>query len=203
MRASERPGGKVLACLIVLLLMATWLAFVPGCGGKKERDGTVEVSETEETPGREGEGVAPSSGEGAGGEDVDVPADEAAGEEKVGEGEVSYQVYREAPSEEELGAPLYPGAAYVPESGGSVSGVAPEGEFTTVGGEFRTQDPFRVVLAWYRERLGEPLFLEESQSTATWSMREGGKMVLVGLRGEASGTTISIYNLQGSEELLP
>ncbi|MBC7247821.1 MAG: hypothetical protein H5T73_08585 [Actinobacteria bacterium] len=203
MRASERQGGKVIVCLLVLFLMATWLAFIPGCGGKKEQDGTVEDAALEETPGEGGEEVAPSSGEGAEGEGVDVPADEAAGEGQVGEGEVSYQVYQEAPSEDELGAPIYPGAAYVPESGGSVSGVAPEGEFTTVGGEFRTQDPFGLVLAWYRERLGEPLFLEESQSTATWSRREGGNMVLVGLRGEASGTTISIYNLQGSEELLP
>ncbi|MCL6630187.1 MAG: hypothetical protein K6U00_11360 [Armatimonadetes bacterium] len=166
----------------VLLLTAGLLAAgvaLAGCGEKKT---------TLETP----EGKVEVSEEGGGKITY-----------KTGEGEATYEAATEAPSEEELGAPLYPGAAYVPESGGSVSGVAPEGEFTTVGGEFRTPDPFRMVLAWYRERLGEPLFQEESQSTATWSRREGGKMVLVGLRGEASGTTISIYNLQGSEELLP
>lgn len=200
MRTGKQPGHKAMTCLFALLLMAASLALLSGCGGKKGEDGTVDVSALEETTGAEGEGFAPVPEEGG---SVDVSQEGASGEKQVGEGEVSYRIYQEAPGEEELGAPIYPGADYVPESGGSVTGVAPEGEFATVGGEFRTQDPFLKVLAWYRERLGEPFFLEESQSTATWSRREDGKLVLVGLRGEPSGTTISIYNLQGNEELLP
>jgi len=191
-----------LACLLALFLLAASLVAVSGCGGDKEAADTAEDSTGEVVAGTEGGEVAANPEEAAE-ESVDASQGDVPEEAQVGEGEVSYQIYHEAPSEGELGAPVYPGASYVPSSGGSVTGTGPEGDYTTVGGEFHTGDGFQQVLAWYRERLGEPLLVEASQSTATWSRREGDRMVVVGLRGEASGTTISIYNLQGSEELFP
>lgn len=198
-----RTGAKRITCILFLLFLSASLCAASGCGGKKDDAGTVEDSIGEEVTGAEGGEVAVNPEAAGEGESEDASQGGDAGTMTVGEGEVSYHIYQEAPSEEELGAPLYPGASYLPSSGGSVSGTAPEGDFTTTGGEFHTDDGFQQVLAWYRDRLGEPLFLEPSQSTATWSRREGNRMVVVGLRGETSGTTIAIYNLQGSEELLP
>ncbi|WP_287153090.1 hypothetical protein [Candidatus Solincola tengchongensis] len=116
-------------------------------------------------------------------------------------GEVAYQVSREAPAEEELGVPLYPGAAYVAGSGGSVSGSSSEGAFTTIGGEYRTKDPFGSVFQWYRERLGEPLVYRPEQDMATWNRAEEGRMVVVGLRREGGETAILIYSLKGDAEI--
>ncbi|MGQ9475538.1 MAG: hypothetical protein ACUVRX_04855 [Actinomycetota bacterium] len=120
---------------------------------------------------------------------------------QVGEGKVTYQVSREAPPEEMLGVPVYPGASYVPGSGGSVSGNSPEGSFSTVGGEFRSADAFGTVFNWYRERLGDPAMYNPQQSLATWNRTEGDRMVMVGLRVEGGETVILIYSLQGNAEL--
>ncbi|MDI6874226.1 hypothetical protein [Candidatus Solincola sp.] len=115
---------------------------------------------------------------------------------------VTYQVSQEAPPEEMLGVPVYPRAAYVPGSGGSVKGNAPEGEFATVGGEFRSADSFEAVYYWYRERLGDPTMCNPQQALATWNRAEGDRMVVVGIRREGGETVILIYSLQGNTELL-
>ncbi len=181
---------------LVALAAAVLLFHVPalaGCGKKEAASGKPP-----------GEGPAAESAEEKEGVSSDEPALQEDGESvtyDTGEGQVTYQVSREAPPEEALGVPVYPGAAYVPGSGGSVSGKSPEGEFATVGGEFRTAEAFETVYRWYRERLGDPVMHDDRQPLATWRRTAGDRMVIVGLRREGEETIILIYSLQGDTEL--
>lgn len=194
MRACEAwKRGWAITLVAAILAVAAFLW--AGCG--RRESATPEGSAPEEV-GPEvvdnGETAATDSGidSAEGGEAVTYSTDG---------GEVSYQVSREAPPEESLGVPVYPGAAYVPGSGGRVSGSSSEGTFTTVGGEYRTKEPFGNVFQWYRERLGEPLVYQPEQEMATWNRAEEGRMVIVGLHREEGETAILIYSLEGSTEL--
>lgn len=182
--------------LFLGLVMAIGLA-LPGwsCGREVSLTGGEPSAVEDASPDRVAEGEEPLEGG-----NPYIP-----GEDKVtyqvGEGEVTYQVSQDAPPEEMLGVPVYPGASYVPGSGGSVKGSGPEGNFSTVGGEFRSADTFEAVFNWYRERLGDPAMYNPQQPLATWNRTEGDRMVVVGLRVEGGETVILIYSLQGDTEL--
>ena len=79
-----------------------------------------------------------------------------------------------APSEAELGAPIYPGATYVPGTGKSSKEVSTkEGTFTTCGAGFYTTDGFSKVVKWYTGKLGAPV--TSVAEKATWSSSTVGK----------------------------
>lgn len=196
MGVRTRSGISRAITLLLGLVMAIGLA-LPwwGCGREEGLPGGEPSAVEDTSPDRVAVGEEPleSGNPSITGEDTVTY--------QVGEGEVTYQVSQEAPPEEMLGVPVYPGASYVPGSGGSVSGNSPEGSFSTVGGEFRSADAFEAVFNWYRERLGDPAMYNPQQSLATWNRTEGDRMVMVGLRVEGGGTVILIYSLQGNTEL--
>lgn len=185
--------------LSAMFLLLLW----SGCGGKEAPAPREEVMVGEEVTPASEESPLQSMEEGEEpGEAEPVSPGEESVTYKTGEGEVTYRVNQEAPPEEMLGVPVYPGAAYVPGSGGSIEGEAPEGRFTTVGGEFHSPDGFDAVFRWYRDRLGDPAIYDSQQSLATWNRMEGDRMVVVGIRREGGETVILIYSMRGSGDLL-
>ena len=161
--------------LVLLMLMGLVLSLVvvAGCGGDKE---------TVSTP------------------YGDVTVDEDSGDVtyETDEGDVTYDVSDEAPSEDELGAPIYPDAEYVPGSGGTASASGPEGEFTTAGAEFTTGDSYADVVEFYTDELGDPLIEDATAMEATWMMDlDDGSVVTVTVTDEGGDVLIYIGRLGG------
>ena len=155
----------------VLLLTAGLLAgmvALVGCGEKKTTletpEGRVEVSE-------EGGGKITY---------------------KTGEGEATYEQATEVPSEEELGAPVYPGAEFNEKGSGSVTGSSAEGKYSSLVAEFAAKDDFDKVFSWYKGRLGEPLYVDGAAREANWSKVEGSRIISVSIQGEDGGVKIII-----------
>jgi len=136
---------------------------------------------------------------------VDTPFGEVTAEDDGGtityeteEGDVTYDYSDKAPSEDDLGAPVYPDAEYVPGSGGVVTGSGPEGKFTTAGAEFTTSDDFDEVVEFYNDEMGDPLIVDETTMEATW-MKEmsDGSVVTVTVTDEGGEVLIYIGRLGG------
>lgn len=161
--ARTEKGGKLKRFTIVLLGLGlvAGLLFLGGCG-KKET--------TIKTP--EGE----------------VKVEEDGGEVTIRteEGETVYRSSTEAPTEEELGAPIYPDAEYVPGSGGTVTGTGEGQRVSTASAEFRTGDDFDEVVAWYEDKLG-PADLETTEPLAAmWNKYD-----------ESGGITVRVEEQEG------
>lgn len=162
--------------LIILCLgLTASLVALSGCG-KKET--------TVKTP--EGEVTVEEGGEGK----VTV---------RTEEGETTYETTGEAPSEEELGAPIYPEAEYVPGSGGTAKGTQEGQVYAYAGGTFKTGDDFEKVLAWYKGKLGEPMYESTSPKEASWIMGEEKDVVTVSISEEDGETTINIVRMSGTK----
>ncbi|MEW6552900.1 MAG: hypothetical protein AB1384_01260 [Actinomycetota bacterium] len=160
--------------LLMLLGLVAGLIFATGCGDKK----------TVETP------------------FGDVTVEEDGGEitYETDEGDISYDVSDKAPSEDDLGAPIYPDAEYVPGSGGVVSASGEEGDFTTAGGEFTTGDSFDDVVGFYTDELGDPLITDTATGEATWMVDLSDESVVtVTVTDEGGEVLIYIGRLSGSE----
>ncbi len=132
---------KVLVLLFIMALVAGLLA-IAGCGSDET---------TIKTP--EGE----------------VKVTEDNGEVTIEDGgdTTTYETSEKAPSEKDLGVPIYPDAEYVAGSGGSVS---VGGEFSGAAGDFTTGDSFDDVVSFYTDELGPPLYMETTTGEATWLM---------------------------------
>ncbi len=161
--ARTEKGGKLKKFLIVLLGLglAAGLMFLGGCG-KKET--------TIKTP--EGE----------------VKVEEEGGEVTIRteEGETVYRQTTEAPTEEELGAPIYPDAEYVPGSGVTATGAGEGQKISTAAAEFRTEDDFDEVLAWYEGKLGKADIETSEPRAAMWGKYE-----------DTGGVTVRIEEQEG------
>ena len=132
----------------------------------------------------------------------DVTVQEDGGEitYETEEGDVSYEYSEEAPSEADLGAPIYPDSEYVPDSGGVVKTTGPEGEYTTAGAEFTTSDDYQDVVDFYTGELGTPLIEDETTREATWmSDLSDASVVTVTVTDEGGEVLIYIGRLGGSE----
>ncbi|OFW57673.1 MAG: hypothetical protein A2W01_04055 [Candidatus Solincola sediminis] len=119
--------------LLVLLALMVFLFATVGCGEKKTTTSTPEG-------------------------DVTVSEDDDSGSETVtgDDGDTTYKADDKAPSEDDLGSPIYPGAKYVEGSGGTVT-TATDGETSTMSsGEFTTTDSYAKVVEWYIGKLGTP-----------------------------------------------
>lgn len=164
---------KILVLLMLLGLAASLLA-VTGCGEKKT---TVKIPGGEEVTVEEKGGKVTYKGE---------------------EGEVTYETSEEVPSEDALGAPIYPGAEYVPGSGGSASASGPEGEFTTAGGEFVTKDSFDKVVGFYTDELGDPMVVDTAAKEASWMIERGDdSIVTVTVTAEDGKVKIGMARIGG------
>ena len=73
---------------------------------------------------------------------------------------------REAPSEDDLGAPIYPGAEYDAENSGIVNYSSGDASAFSGTARFVSEDSFSTVVDWYRGELGEPA--STTSETADW-----------------------------------
>jgi len=161
--------------LLMLLGLVVSLVAIAGCGDKKTTIKTPEGEVTVE--------------EGGGGE-VTYETDE---------GDVTYNVNDEAPSEDELGAPIYPDAEYVPGSGGTSTATGPEGDFIAAGAEFTTSDSYDDVLSFYKDELGEPMIEDSAMKETSWMIEKSdGSIVTVTVTDEGGEVRIYIGRMGGS-----
>ncbi|MDD3717201.1 MAG: hypothetical protein PHP28_00880 [Actinomycetota bacterium] len=158
---------KKILVLLMLLTLVAGLVAVAGCGDDKK---------TVSTP------------------MGDVTVEEEGGEVtyQTEEGDVTYDYSDEAPSEEDLGAPIYPDAEYVEGSGGVVSGSSEEGEFTTAGAEFTTSDSFADVVDFYTDELGDPFIVDDATKEASWIVDLSDESVIT-VTVSDEGTEVLIY----------
>jgi len=119
-----------------------------------------------------------------------------------GEGEKTYEVGEERiPSEEELGAPIYPGAEYVPGSGVPAKISTESGETTLIKAEFRTSKSPSKVIEWYKTKLGDPPVSEEEETYWVYA-NEAGDRIIVKIRQEGKGSIIYIGKASGELNLI-
>jgi len=163
---------KALVLLMLLGLVVSLIGLV-GCGDKEE---------TISTPFG----------------DVTVEEDNGEVTYETDEGDVTYDVSDEAPSENELGAPIYPDSEYVPGSGGTATASGPEGDFTTAGAEFTTNDSYDDVVEFYTDELGDPLIEDSTAMEATWMLDlDDESVVTVTVTDEGGEVLIYIGRLGG------
>lgn len=163
---------KGLTLLVLLALTVSLLATV-GCGEKKTTVSTPEGKMT----------VSEDDGSGS----VTITGDD---------GEMTYSADDKAPTEDELGAPIYPGAKYVQGSGGTLT-TTTDGETSTMSsGEFTTTDSYVKVVEWYTGKLGTP-FASDSEDSI-WmpgGSHEEYDATTVQVTAEDGKVTITIANL--------
>lgn len=161
--------------LLLAMLVAT-LVIAVGCGGSKTEETTINTPEGE----------------------VKVEEKDGKVTYETEEGKVSYEGSEGAPSEADLGAPVYPGAEYVEGSGGTVTASGEEGGFTTAGAEFVTEDSYAKVVDFYTGKLGAPMYEDTSSKEATWMINEGlESFVVVTVSEEEGKVKISIGRMEG------
>ena len=205
---------KGLVWFLILGLVVS-LFFIAGCGkdessketpegesGVVQENGEATIEGGDATEDGEGEAAPDSGGNEApsdgGGEEA---APDSGGNEAPsdgGEGDIIPDITREVPTEEQLGAPIYPGAAYVPDSGGSATSTGPEGEMSVTYAEFTTNDSFDKVVAFYEGKLGRPQQKETATQQAVWMMNNAdGTITLVSVSKEGGGLVIAIGRTTG------
>jgi hypothetical protein len=110
------------------------------------------------------------------------------------------EVQEQAPSEEALGAPLYPASQYVEGSG--VSGTTSSGEkqISASGAEFTTADAITKVVNWYKGNLGEPM--AASPENTTWMIQgQDGSIVTVIVELYDKEVKITIAKVSGDVDI--
>jgi hypothetical protein len=130
----------ILAVMLSVLVLSLMVA--AGCGD----------SETIETPGGS------------------VQVEQGDGNDKIvieeGDESATLEQPQEAPSEDDLGAPIYPGAEYDAENSGIVNYSSGDASAFSGTARFVTADSFNSVVDWYRGELGEPV--SSTSETADW-----------------------------------
>lgn len=160
---------KLLVISLVLGLLAALVA-VSGCGKKES---SVKLPGGEEVKVEEGGGKVTIEGEG---------------------GKTTYEGGEKEPTEKDLGVPIYPGAEFVPGSGGTATATS-EGETAVyAGGEWTTEDDFEEVVDWYNKKLGQSALVtsEGGTKSAVW---------LVGGETEKNITTVSVEEEGGKVKI--
>jgi hypothetical protein len=163
--------------LIVLLALTISLVAAVGCGKKTT---TITTPDGEVT-------VTEQSGSGDSGK---VTVKDESGNDST------YEWSDKAPSEAELGAPIYPGATYVPGTGGSGGVSSTEGNTAVAGADFTTPDSLSKVVDWYTGKLGAPL--SSSDNEYMWmpnSNIDTGNFVTVSVKQDGGKVTISIASV--------
>jgi hypothetical protein len=129
-----------------------------------------------------------------------VTYEEGKGESEVTYGGQTYKGSENEPTEEQLGAPIYPGADYVPGSGGSGSITSEGSTISGASGEYTTSDSFDKVVSFYKGKLGEPTMMETTtEKTAYWMLTKGDQMTTtVSVTVEGGKTVITIASFGGA-----
>lgn len=165
---------KLLAFALLIGILMASLALMAGCGS----------SNTVQTPGGS---VTPQDNGNSG--TVTTP-----------NGSTTYS--DQAPTEQQLGAPVYPGANYVQVSGGSASGTNSSEQYSATGAEFTTSDGFDTVVAWYTGKLGAPMYTgtsgsSDSSQESIWLSNSSGHATAVTVDQESDATHITIRSSGG------
>ncbi|OFW56985.1 MAG: hypothetical protein A2V52_01750 [Actinobacteria bacterium RBG_19FT_COMBO_54_7] len=156
---------KVLPAVLLFALVLS-LVVSAGCGDKttvKTPDGSATVEEQDG--------------------DVTINYDE-------GGGSGSVTASTEAPTEAELGAPIYPGAEYDESGSGTLSYNGQDGSGTTAAGTFLTNDSLGKVVDWYTAELGQPLV--STPDLVQWMSGEVTSGQFTSVQVEDSGGTRKI-----------
>ncbi|MDY6793701.1 MAG: hypothetical protein SWK76_00240 [Actinomycetota bacterium] len=162
---------RAMILILAMGLMVALLA-VTGCGESKT---TVQTPEGDVTVTEDGDGM----------------------KIETEEGEISYEL-SDAPTEADLGAPIYPDSEYVEGSGGTFLGSGEEGELSTAYAEFTTTDSYDKVLAWYKDELGEPTYEGMGgYDEASWLISDGDDTISVTLTVDGGEVLIAIGSMTG------
>lgn len=191
---------KILIMVLILCIIAT-LAFLAGCGGGEDGGNK---SSSESGTGADGEEQAGAT---EGGE-REITVEESQGEGEGGtvtlEGEngeeTTIEVQEQAPSEEALGAPIYPNSQYIEGSGVSGTTTSGDKELTASGAEFTTSDDISKVVNWYKGELGEPM--SASAEVTTWMFQDqDGAITTVVVELFEGKTKITIAKVSGDIDI--
>ncbi len=115
------------------------------------------------------------------------------------------EVEKKAPTEAELGVPIYPGAEPVENASGSVT----EGDKTYSANQLVTVAPVSDVLAWYRGKLsGKPSFMDMTgPEGGLMTFQDGAEVKMVtigpGAVDQRGKTVIVIASGTGTVPQLP
>jgi hypothetical protein len=197
----SRDLKKILIMVLMLCCIAT-LAFLAGCGDGKNGgnesgngNGNIEAS---------GEEQAEVIEDGERKITVEEPQEEGESGTVTMEGEngeeSTIEVQEQVPSEESLGAPIYPGSVYVEGSGVSGTTTSGDKELTANGAEFTTGDDISKVVSWYKGKLGEPM--AASAEVTTWMLQgQDGAITTVIVELSEGTTKITIAKVSGDIDI--
>ena len=190
--------------LVIMLILAclTSFALLAGCGKDEntsgETAGSEEVVENGETSGEEQVEITGDEGQKI---TVEESQEEGESDKVIIEGEDGEQstieVQDQAPSEEALGVPIYPGSRFIEGSG--VSGTTTSGgqEVSITGAEFTSGDAIAKVVDWYKGKLGEPM--SSAPENTTWMLQsEDGSIITVVVELYEDQVKITIAKVIGS-----
>ncbi|RJP26799.1 MAG: hypothetical protein C4536_15255 [Actinobacteria bacterium] len=192
---------RILILLVTMACIAT-LVLLAGCGDSSGKGA--------------GSGGGEDVGNGTGEEQVEVidgeerkitveePQEEGESGKVTLEGEngeeTTIEVEEQVPSEESLGAPIYPGSEYVEGSGVSGTTTSGDKELTASGAEFTTKDDISKVVSWYKGKLGEPM--AASPEVTTWMFQGQDKAVTTVIVEPFEGKTkITIAKVSGDVDI--
>ena len=196
---ASREGVEDLKKILVLLVIIACvfsLALLAGCGDDKDNgDGNGEVN---------GEEQAQIIDEGGRKITVEESQEEGEGGTVTLEGEqgdeATIEVEEQAPSEESLGAPIYPGSQYVEGSGVSGTTTSGDKQLTASGAEFTSEDDINEVVNWYKVKLGEPMVSAPEETT--WMLQsQAGEIITVIVKLEEGQTKITIAKVGGDIDI--
>lgn len=131
-----------------------------------------------------------------------VQAEQGNGDDKIvieeGEESATLEQLEEAPSEDDLGAPIYPGAEYDAENSGIVNYSSGDASAFSGTARFVTTDSFNTVVDWYRGELGEPA--STTPETADWLLGDisTGNYTAVHIEKVDGATKIDISHMAAS-----
>lgn len=176
MKRSRKPAALTLLSLAILLFAA---AFLAGCGNS---GGNESGKTTLKTP--QGE----------------VTVEDQGGSITVNEGGESATMSQStvAPTEDELGVPIYPGSTFDAEDSGRVDYSAGGSQVYAGTAVFLTGDDVLKVMDWYANKLGEPQV--SSATAADWLVGElaSGNYSAIHIEQEGSQTRIAITHMAAS-----
>jgi len=196
---------KTLIIVLILCVVAT-LAFLAGCGGGEDGGDKSSAESGDINGGADAGGDEQAEIIEGGEREITVEEPQAEGESgKVtlegdnGE-EATIEVQEQAPSEEALGAPIYPNSQYVEGSGVSGTTTSGDKELTAAGAEFTTGDDISKVVSWYKGKLGEPM--SATAEITTWMFQDmEGAITTVIVELSEGKTKITIAKVAGDIDI--
>jgi hypothetical protein len=194
--------------LILILTCVASLTLLAGCGDNAadnkdgngvsvtEDDGNVsgDVGEQVEITDENGQKITVEESQEEGQDGGTVTLEGEGGEQST------IEVQDQIPSEEALGAPIYPGAQYIENSGVSGKTTQEGQEITMTGASFTTADTITKVVDWYKLRLGEPM--TSAPETTTWMFKDQeGAIIMVTVELPENKVEITIAKVTGDIDI--